>query len=110
MKIIVFLCFLFPRLKLEGRKKLGTVDRLVFADPSKTATFNATFLEHVAWAFRMTSHLRNKIAGRGVAITRVRAQSMRTRVWLNLIGPRYAPDFAFTPEPTSVGKKSLYGF
>lgn len=59
------------RMKLEHpSKKTGTLDRLVFADPSKTATFNASFLEHVAWAFRVTSHLRNKIAGRGVAITR----------------------------------------
>ena len=62
----------FLRLKIEHpNKKRGTLDRLVFADPSKTATFNAAFLEHVAWAFRVTSHLRNKIAGRGVAITRV---------------------------------------
>lgn len=52
------------------RKKMSAQDRLVFAGPSKTAAFNATFLAHVAWAFRMTSHLRNKIAGRGVAITR----------------------------------------
>ena len=64
---------MFPRLQIENpKKKRGTLDRLVFADPSKTATFNASFLEHVAWAFRMTSDLRNKIAGRGVAITRVR--------------------------------------
>ena len=53
--------------------KESALERLVLADASKTAAaFNATFLEHVAWAFRMTSDLRNKIAGRGVAITRVR--------------------------------------
>merc|ERR1719188_1977428 len=52
------------------RKKMSALERLGFADASKTAAFNATFLEHVAWAFRMTSDLRNKIAGRGVAITR----------------------------------------
>ena len=53
--------------------KESALEQLVLADAYKTAAaFNATFLEHVAWAFRMTSDLRNKIAGRGVAITRVR--------------------------------------
>ena len=56
--------------------KEGALERLVFADASKTAAVNATFLEHVAWAFRMTSDLRNKIAGRGVAITRVSLRSL----------------------------------
>ena len=61
---------------LERRKpKMSALDRLLFADPSKTAEFNATFLAHVAWAFRVTSHLRNKIAGRGVAITRVQCDT-----------------------------------